>query len=186
MRNDVKVAVVIPAYKVVDHLKDVILSIPDDIHHIIVVDDNCPYSSGKEAEKLNRKNIIVIYHEQNQGVGGSVITGYKKALELGSEIVVKMDGDGQMDPKYIKNLILPLIQNEADYAKGNRFRNFKSLKAMPKIRLFGNSGLSFFIKASSGYWNIMDPTNGYTAIHKRALEKLNLEKISKRFYFEYC
>jgi dolichol-phosphate mannosyltransferase len=182
--EDVKIAVVIPAFKVVNHIKEVISSLPREIDHIIVVDDHCPVSSGKEAEKLNRENVIVLYHDMNQGVGGAVITGYKKALELGCEIIVKMDGDGQMDPKYLNDLIAPLKNNEADYTKGNRFTHFKSLKAMPKARLLGNSGLSFLIKAASGYWNIMDPTNGYTAIHKRALLKLNLENISKRFFFE--
>ena len=182
--KDVEIAVVIPAFKVVDHIKDVISSLPREIDHIIVVDDHCPLSSGKEAEKLNRENVIVLYHDLNQGVGGAVITGYEKALELGCEIIVKMDGDGQMDPKYLNDLIAPLLKNEADYTKGNRFTYFKSLKSMPKARLFGNSGLSFLLKAASGYWNIMDPTNGYTAIHKRVLEKLDLEKISKRFFFE--
>jgi len=181
---NVKVAVVVPAYKVHDHIKGVVSSIPETIDHIVVVDDKCPHLSGREAEKLHRKNVVVIYHEVNQGVGGAVITGYKKALELGCEIMIKMDGDGQMDPKYIDKLIEPLMKNEADYTKGNRFKDFTSLKSMPRMRLFGNSALSFIIKFASGYWNIMDPTNGYTAIHKRALEKLNFERLSKRFFFE--
>jgi dolichol-phosphate mannosyltransferase len=182
--HNAKIAVVIPAYKVIDQIKDVIQSIPESIYQVIVVDDMCPYFSGKEAEKINRRNLIVMYHKENQGVGGAVITGYKKALELGCEIMVKIDGDGQMDPKYIYNLIGPLIKNEADYTKGNRFAHLPSLKSMPKIRLFGNSVLSFIVKMASGYWNIVDPTNGYTAIHKKVLEKLNLDKLSKRFYFE--
>jgi dolichol-phosphate mannosyltransferase len=184
MNNDPKIAVVVPAFKVVDSIKKVILSIPTNIDHIIVVDDHCPLSSGKEAEKINQPNVTVIYHEQNQGVGGAVITGYKKALELKCEIIVKIDGDGQMDPHFIERLIAPLIANEADYTKGNRFVNFKALKSMPKIRLFSNSLLSFMLKIVSGYWNVMDPTNGYTAIHRRVLNKLNLGKISKRFFFE--
>jgi dolichol-phosphate mannosyltransferase len=182
--GDVKIGVVIPAFKVVDHIRGVISSIPSDIKHVIVVDDHCPFGSGTEAEKLKRENVTVLYHSQNQGVGGAVITGYRKALELGCEIVVKMDGDGQMDPKYLDALITPLVRNEADYTKGNRFTFFNSLKTMPGVRLFGNSALSFLVKAASGYWNTMDPTNGYTAIHRRVLEKLNLEKISRRFFFE--
>lgn len=182
--HDVKIAVVVPAYKVADHIKDVVSSISANIVHVIVVDDKCPYASGKEVEQLNMKNVTVIYHESNQGVGGAVITGYKKALNLGCEIVVKMDGDGQMDPKYMDSLIGPLINNEADYTKGNRFVDFVALKSMPKKRLFGNSALSFFVKFASGYWNIMDPTNGYTAIHRRVLEKINLAKLSRRFFFE--
>lgn len=180
----VKKAIVIPAYKVSETIVDVINSIPDDVDEVIVVDDACPESSGRIAEGSGRKNLLVLYHDNNQGVGGAVITGYKKALELGCDIIIKMDGDGQMDPAYIQSLIEPLINNKADYAKGNRFRDFNALKSMPKVRLFGNSTLSFLVKFSSGYWNVMDPTNGYTAIHRRALDRLNLEKMSKRFFFE--
>lgn len=180
----IKKAVIIPAYKVSQQIKKVASSIPQFIDYIIVVDDKCPDSSGKEAEKINDKRIIVIYHKENLGVGGAVVTGYKKAMELGVDVFIKMDGDGQMDPRFIKELIKPLIRNEADYSKGNRFKDLITLKSMPKIRLFGNSFLSFFIKLASGYWDIMDPTNGFTAIHKRTLEKLNLEKLSKRYFFE--
>ena len=179
-----KIAAVIPAYKVANKLRDVILSLPDNIDHIIVVDDKCPCHSGKEAEKLNNDKVIVLYHEHNRGVGGAVVTGYKKAVELGCDIIVKIDGDGQMDTAYINDLITPLIGNEADYTKGNRFMNFHALRAMPKIRLFGNSILSFLLKIASGYWNIIDPTNGYIAIHRRVLDKLNLDRLSKGYFFE--
>lgn len=182
--QNIKTAVVIPSYKVAKTIKDVILSITEIIDYIIIVDDKCPDLSGKEAEKLNRKNIVVLYHEQNEGVGGAVITGYKKALELGCDIIIKVDGDGQMDPQYIENLIEPLVEDKADYTKGNRFKDFAALKSMPKIRILGNSTLSFLVKAASGYWNIMDPTNGFTAIHRKVLKELNLERISKRYFFE--
>ncbi|TAN42812.1 MAG: glycosyltransferase family 2 protein [Nitrospirae bacterium] len=184
MPDNTKIAVVIPSYKTAAHIKDVILAIPDNVDHIIVVDDKCPESSGKAAEATGRKNLIVLYHERNQGVGGAMMTGYKKALELNCDIAVKIDGDGQMDASYMQNLITPLKENEADYTKGNRFRDFTALKFMPWIRFFGNSILSFLLKMSSGYWNIMDPTNGYTAIHRRALEKLDPDKISKGYFFE--
>lgn len=117
-------------------------------------------------------------------LGGAVVTGYKKALELYSDIIVKIDGDGQMDVNYMQKLIQPIIDGKADYSKGNRFTDFKALRAMPKIRLFGNSGLSFLVKAASGYWNLMDPTNGYTAINKHALEELDLDNLAKRYFFE--
>lgn len=182
--HESKVAVVIPSYKVAAYIKDVIITLPDIVRFIIVIDDNCPEGSGKLAESLGIQNLIVIYNRQNKGVGGAVIAGYKKALELGCDIVIKIDGDGQMDPKYFDVLIEPLIGNQAEYAKGNRFRDLSSLKSMPKVRLVGNSALSFFIKVASGYWDIADPTNGYTAIHRRMLEKLNLEKLSKGFFFE--
>lgn len=179
-----KIAVVIPAYKVADFIEGVISSIPENIDLIILVDDKCPDASGKKAEGLNRGNVVVLYKEQNKGVGGAVITGYKKALELGCDIIVKMDGDGQMDPAFIGALITPLLKDEADYVKGNRFRDFKNLKCMPKVRIFGNSALSFLVKAASGYWNIMDPTNGFTAVQSRVLKELNLDKLANRYFFE--
>lgn len=184
--NPVKTAVVIPAYKVNGQIEDVVLSVQkiDSVSHIIVVDDKCPYCSGEKAEKLNLEKLTVIYHDENKGVGGAVVTGYMKAIELNCDIIIKVDGDGQMDPMHIPDLIEPLEKGDADYIKGNRFKNLQALKAMPRIRLFGNSILSFLVKAASGYWNIMDPTNGYTAIHRHILEKLDLNKIEKRYFFE--
>ncbi len=178
------IAVVIPSYKVAKHIQNVINSIPEFIDFIIVIDDKCPQNSGKIAQNLNNKKVIVVFHEKNLGVGGAVVSGYKKALELGAEVVIKMDGDGQMNPDFINDLIEPILNNQADYTKGNRFNDFNALKSMPKIRLFGNSMLSFLVKVSSGYWNIMDPTNGYTAINCKAIKGLNLDFLSKRYFFE--
>ena len=142
-----KIAVVIPAYRVSDTIEQVLQTLPEFIDHIIVVDDACPVFSGQIAEKVDNSKITVIYHENNQGVGGAVITGYKKAMDFDCEIAIKVDGDGQMNPEYIPDLIKPLISNEADYAKGNRFYDFDALRAMPKIRLFGNNMLSFMEKS---------------------------------------
>jgi glycosyltransferase involved in cell wall biosynthesis len=182
MLKNQKIAVVIPAYNVLKHLKDVIISIPDFVDKIIVVDDKCPQNSGKIVENLDR--VTVIYHSKNQGVGGAVFSGYKEAIKQECDIVVKIDGDGQMDTAYLQNLITPLIDNKADYTKGNRFFDLTKLKTMPKMRLFGNSVLSFLVKAASGYWNIMDPTNGYTAITKKAIKLLEYRSIDKRYFFE--
>ena len=178
------IVVVIPAYKVKKYIENVVQNIPEFVTKIIVIDDGCPEHSGKYLESYDFDRVVVIHHEENQGVGGAILSGYRKALELGADIIVKVDGDGQMDPSYMEKLIAPLVKGKADYTKGNRFKDFKALKAMPKVRLFGNSALSFLLKLSSGYWNIMDPTNGYTAISKGALEGLDLNSISKRYFFE--
>ncbi len=178
------ISVVIPSYKVSKYILDVIKDIPEFVNHIIIVDDKCPQNSGQIAKTSSDNRVIICYHEKNLGVGGAVITGYKKALELNSDIVIKIDGDGQMDVNYMQKLIQPILDGKADYTKGNRFTDFKALRAMPKVRLFGNSGLSFLVKAASGYWNLMDPTNGYTAINKHALEELDLDNIAKRYFFE--
>jgi len=182
MIKNKKIAVVIPSYRVKNFLREVVLDLPEFIDFVIVVDDKCPEESYKEVENLDK--VFVIHHEVNQGVGGAVVSGYKKAINLNADIVVKIDGDGQMDSNYILPLITPLLENKADYTKGNRFRDFKALKSMPKIRLFGNSVLSFLIKMASGYWSMMDPTNGFTAITKETLLDLDLDKLSKRYFFE--
>lgn len=179
-----RIAVVIPAYKVKKYILEVVQTLPDFIDDIIVIDDKCPQESGRFIQSLNILDVTIVYHEINQGVGGAIISGYKKAIELQSDIIIKVDGDGQMDPNHIEKLIEPILDNKADYTKGNRFSDFKALKQMPKIRLFGNSALSFLVKASSGYWNMMDPTNGFTAITKEAIWGLDIDKLSKRYFFE--
>ncbi len=118
------------------------------------------------------------------GVGGAVITGYRAALRLNVEIFIKLDGDGQMDPTLIPLLSEPILCGNADYAKGNRFFNPEDVQTMPAIRIFGNAVLSFFTKISTGYWNVFDPTNGFTAIHRSVLQILPLNKIDNRYFFE--
>jgi len=179
-----RIAVVIPAYKVRSHLENVVRKLPEFIDEVIVVDDACPEKSYEVLDVIDIKKLIIINHKINMGVGGALISGYKKALSLGTDIVVKVDGDGQMDASYISLLIEPILDGNADYTKGNRFYDFNALKQMPKMRLFGNSALSFLVKMSSGYWNIMDPTNGFTAINKKSLRDLDLDSLSKRYFFE--
>ena len=182
-----KIAIVIPAYRVKEKIIQVLNSVQEFVDYVIVVDDCCPQESGKfiQSQKITSiKNLEVIFHQKNKGVGGAVITGYRRALELECDVIVKVDGDGQMDLDYLSKLIAPILSGESDYAKGNRFVDFKMLRKMPKIRLIGNSILSFLLKVVSGYWNIMDPTNGYTAISIKALENINSEKISERYFFE--
>ena len=113
-----------------------------------------------------------------------MLTGFKKALELGAQVVVKIDGDHQMDPAHIPALVTPLLEGKADYAKGNRFRDFESLRHMPLVRRIGNLGLSFLTKAATGYWNCFDPTNGFFAIRAEMLKELPLERIDRRYFFE--
>lgn len=186
-----RIAVVIPCYQVTEHIVDVLTALPNYIDNVIVVDDGCPQGSGQVvAQWLDRNEGLLnfqctlLHHAKNQGVGRAVITGYQQALTLNADIVVKMDGDNQMDSQYLPKLLAPLLQERAHYTKGNRFYDFTALKAMPKIRLFGNSCLSFCVKGVSGYWHLMDPTNGYTAIVGSALQIVSLEKIATDYFFE--
>ena len=180
-----RIAVVIPCYKVKDHIRSVIAKIGPEVERIYAVDDHCPEGSGDFIEAIVKDpRVQVLRHEANKGVGGAVMTGYRAALEDGLDIVVKVDGDGQMDPALLPLFVEPLIAGEADYAKGNRFFSVTAVRDMPLKRLLGNAGLSFMTKLSSGYWSIFDPTNGYTAIHARALASLDLRTLSERYFFE--
>jgi glycosyltransferase involved in cell wall biosynthesis len=183
--NKSLIAVVIPSYKVCDHILEVINKIGMEVSRIYVVDDCCPDGSGDFVKNHCRdERVRIIKNLKNQGVGGAVMAGYAAALDDGMEIIVKIDGDGQMDPSLIPAFVNPIISGDADYTKGNRFFYLEELHAMPKLRLFGNAVLSFMTKLSSGYWDLFDPTNGYTAIHKDAAKHLPLEKISRRYFFE--
>ena len=180
-----KIAVVVPAYRITQHIHDVITLMPDIVWRIFVIDDACPDASGKFVEKnLNDDRIRVIYHEDNQGVGGAVMSGYRAAIADGADVIVKVDGDGQMDPGLIPYFVEPILSGDADYTKGNRFYDLEEIRAMPPVRLFGNAILSLMTKLSSGYWNLFDPTNGYTAIHADVARHLPFKKISQRYFFE--
>ena len=179
-----KIAVVIPAYKCSEQIGSVIHSIPSFVDIIIVVDDASPDNLHDKVIKINDTRITYIRHPENKGVGGTMLTGYQKAVELGATILIKMDGDGQMDSNYIPTLILPILEGRADYTKGNRFLHRRSLVQMPKMRMIGNIGLTFLTKLASGYWNIFDPNNGFTAVHYQTLSLINPANIHHRYFFE--
>jgi glycosyltransferase involved in cell wall biosynthesis len=179
------IAVVIPCFKVKALVLGVIERVPPEVSSIHVVDDCCPEQTGRHVQAhCQDPRVSVVFHQENTGVGGATITGYIQALSIGADIVVKIDGDGQMDPADIDRFVRPILLGRADYTKGNRFFDIEMLKAMPRMRLFGNSILSLVNKIASGYWNIADPTNGYTAIHADVLRLIPLAKVDERFFFE--
>ncbi len=185
MRNGKTIAVVIPSYKVTAHIQALIANIGPEVDRIYVVDDACPEGSGRLVQaQVTDARVRVIFCESNLGVGGAVMTGYRAALADGVDCIVKVDGDGQMDPQLLPQFVAPILDGRADYTKGNRFFNLEDVQAMPFARLAGNAVLSFMCKASSGYWSIFDPTNGYTAISRQAASLLPLDKISPRYFFE--
>ena len=178
------IAVIIPAYKVAHKIELVISNIPNFVKTIIVVNDASPDSTAKVLAEITDPRLIVIHHEKNQGVGGAMITGYNHAMHIGAEILVKMDGDDQMDPKKIMDLVNPILNGKADFTKGNRFLHQTQLKSMPLIRRIGNWGLTFLVKVASGYWNIFDPSNGYTAMHIEVWKHINKRRIAMDYFFE--
>jgi glycosyltransferase involved in cell wall biosynthesis len=180
-----RIAVIIPCYRVQSKILDVIARIQADIAAIYVVDDACPLRVGDLVDKEVRDpRVRVIRRAENGGVGAATMTGMAAGAADGADILVKIDGDGQMDPALIPSLVRPLLSSQADYAKGTRFFAPEYLVDMPVVRLLGNSVLSLLAKLSSGYWNIMDPTNGFIAMHATIFRLLPHGKIAERFFFE--
>jgi dolichol-phosphate mannosyltransferase len=178
------IAVVIPAYRCADQITETITTIPGWVQHIIVVDDCSPDDLTERVNHIDDNRLYYIRHEVNKGVGAAFKTGCHKAMELEADILVKMDGDGQMDPSQLPKLVEPLLNNRADYTKGNRFWDLKELREMPGLRVFGNMILSFLLKLASGYWHLFDPTNGYIAVSSYLFSNINLDKIDNRYFFE--
>ena len=176
---------VAPCYKVKAHILDVIAKVPPWVEGIVCVDDACPEGSGAFIEE-NAKDprVVVVKLPQNRGVGGATMAGYREAIARGGQVLVKVDGDDQMDLGYMAHLVAPILLGEADYAKGNRFTSISHLTTMPPVRVFGNAALSFAAKLSTGYWNIFDPTNGYTAIEGQVARMAIEKRVSQRFFFE--
>ncbi|NTV93402.1 MAG: glycosyltransferase family 2 protein [Chlorobiaceae bacterium] len=180
-----QISVVIPCYRVKRQIADVLSNIGPEVSQIFIIDDVCPDSTGDFVrQNFNDPRITVLVNRENLGVGGAVIAGYRVAVASGADVIVKIDGDGQMNPRIIPKFVAPIIRRQADYTKGNRFYDLKNISRMPSARIFGNTLLSFMTKLSTGYWHIFDPTNGFTAIDARLVPHLPLDQVSKRYFFE--
>lgn len=180
-----QIAVVVPCYRVSKHIHRVLADVGPEVCRIYVVDDCCPEGTGDlVARECTDPRIQVLRNPVNLGVGGTVMNGYRQAIADAMDVVVKIDGDGQMDPRLVPRLVAPIIARQADYVKGNRFYDLSQIHRMPKARLVGNAVLSFMSKFSTGYWSVFDPTNGFTAIAVPVAAILPFEKISERFFFE--
>ncbi|MHC1625141.1 MAG: glycosyltransferase family 2 protein, partial [Methermicoccaceae archaeon] len=185
MYRDNKIAVVVPAYNEEELIGDTLDSIPDYVDRVYVVDD-CSKDRTPDIIKEYTKNpkFVHIRHERNKGVGAAIVSGYKRALEDGIDIIAVMAGDNQMDPEHLPSILDPIVEGKADYTKGNRLFSRDYRKGMSKWRFLGNSILTFLTKIASGYWQLMDPQNGYTAISREALEAVNPDSIYP--WYGYC
>jgi len=176
--RELRVAVVIPAYNERAKIADTVASVPAAADHVVVVDDA---SSDGTAEAAAAPRVEVLRHPDNRGVGGAIVTGYRRALALGADVAVVMAGDGQMDPADFPAVVAPIADDRADYVKGNRFLHPELWSAMPKSRIVGNALLSAATRVTSGYRHVFDSQCGYTAIHRRALAALDLDAVWTRY-----
>ncbi len=183
--SDADIWVVIPCYGVKNQITRVLEKMPRWVKGIVLVDDVCPQASVDHAISVCRdKRLRSVRNETNMGVGGAVLAGYAEAIRNGARLIVKVDGDDQMDLRLMPLLVLPILLGKADYTKGNRFSSLSHVQGMPTMRVFGNSVLSFLSKISTGYWGVFDPTNGYTAIDAHVAREILPRKIAKRYFFE--
>jgi len=184
MYDGLRVAVVVPALNEEALIARTVSTMPDLVDHVIVVDDASADATAEKARAAGDDRVEVIVHEQNQGVGGAILSGHRRAIEMGADVSVVMAGDAQMDPDHLPALLDPIAADGYDFAKADRFFDFGSYQGMPRTRVIGNVVVGFLAKASSGYWHLFDPLNGYTAVRTDALRRLPLDRVRRDYSFE--
>ena len=178
------VSVVVPAYNEETQIARVIDTMPECVDRIVIIDDCSPDRTSEVVQAhpaTAAGRVHLIRHEQNQGVGGAIATGYKWSRDNGFNIAVVMAGDGQMDPEDLPAILDPVVDGEADYTKGNRLVTGEAFRKIPKVRFFGNAVLSLLTKIASGYWHVADSQTGYTAINQAALLAIDWDNMFKRY-----
>ena len=204
MYKGATVGVVVPAYNESGFVGEVIETIPEFVDRVYAVDDGSSdrtwdemqaaawrvneraatvASAAPDGGATSTRQVVTLRHEDNRGVGAAITTGYREALADGMDVVAVMNGDGQMDPEILDRIVDPVVEGEADYAKGNRLNDAHHRAAMSGWRLFGNVVLTFLTRVASGYWRTTDPQNGYTAISREALEALDFDVLHDHYGF---
>lgn len=180
MHGGCSVGVVVPAYNEERQIGKVLETMPEFVDHIIVVDDRSSDATLERCrewqDRLGRR-LTVIEQTKNQGVGAAITAGYRRAVDLGIDVVAVMAGDGQMDPNDLTFIIDPVINGKADYSKGNRLFTGEAWRKTPHVRYLGNAFLSMLTKIASGYWHVADSQSGYTSISRNALLAIDLDRV---------
>lgn len=179
-----RIAAVVPAFNEEKMIATVIETMPDFVDEIVIVDDCSTDATSAVVSSSTDPRVRLIRHDVNTGVGGAIISGHRAAMAAGSDVNVVMAGDAQMDPAYLPALLERVTTQGYGFAKANRFFSPESFRGMPKHRIFGNIVLSFMTKLASGYWNLFDPQNGYTAIRTEVLRRIDLDRVAPRYSFE--
>jgi glycosyltransferase involved in cell wall biosynthesis len=178
-----RVAVVIPAYNEEQLIAPTVSGVPEFVDRIFVVDDRSKDGTVAAVSGLNDPRVELIEHERNEGVGGAIISGYRRALAERMDVTAVMAADSQMDPGDLEALVAPVARGEVDYAKANRLFTGQAWQLIPRYRYLGNAVLSLLTKVASGYWHVADSQSGYTAVGLPMLELLDLDRIYRRYGF---
>jgi glycosyltransferase involved in cell wall biosynthesis len=181
MYRGLTTAVVIPAFNEEIAIAAAVRAVPAFVDHVIVVDDASRDGTVRRAAAERCGKTEIIRHAANRGVGGAIVSGYRRALALGAGATAVMAGDGQMDPADLPALLDPIADSRADYVKGNRFAHPEVWRAMPAARIAGNLALSLATRVTSGYRHLFDSQCGYTAISRAALERVSLDRVFPRY-----
>jgi|SRR5215207_8114966 len=184
MFQDQSIAVVVPAFNEERLIARTIETMPELVDWIVVVDDASEDATSDRARAVADPRVQVIRHDVNRGVGGAILTGHRRAVELEADVAVVMAGDAQMDPAYLPDLVRPIVDDGYGFTKATRFFSPTSFATMPRTRLVGNIVVSFLTKLATGYWHLFDPLNGYTAISRDALTRIPLDRIRQDYSFE--
>lgn len=182
--HDHSVAVVVPAYNEEHLIAETITTIPDFVDSIIVVDDASTDATSDRASGTGDGRVTLLRNEVNTGVGGAILTGHREALRLGADVAVVMAGDAQMPPEHLERLLEPVLSGRADYSKGNRLASSQMSSEMPLVRRWGSVVLTMLTRAATGFWQLNDSQNGYTAVSRSMLERIDMESIDRRYSFE--
>lgn len=177
------IAVVVPCYNEETQIGGVITTMPAIVDKVIVVNDKSTDKTSQVIQSMVHEGgkVVLVEHENNQGVGGAIASGYKWCRDNGIDVAVVMAGDGQMNPDDLPALLDPVVNEDVDYSKGNRLFTGEAYKKIPKVRYFGNSVLSMFTKIASGYWHVADSQTGYTALNAKGLKLIDWDNMYKRY-----
>jgi glycosyltransferase involved in cell wall biosynthesis len=178
-----RVAVVVPAHDEEQLIGTTLGGIPAFVDRIYVVDDGSRDATVERARAAGDGRVEIVTHDRNRGVGAAIVTGYKRALEAGDDVVCVMAADNQMDPADLEALVTPVARGELDYAKANRLFTGQAWELIPRTRYLGNAVLSLLTKIASGYWHVADSQSGYTAISHEMLALLDLDRVYTNYGF---
>ncbi len=178
-----RVAVVVPAYNEELLVADTLRGIPDFVDRIVVVDDHSTDATAERARGVGDPRVRVVVHERNGGVGAAIVTGYEQCRDEEIDVTCVMAADNQMDPAELADLVAPVARGDVEYAKANRLFSGEAWALIPHARYLGNAVLSLLTKIASGYWHVADSQAGYTAISLGALQRLDLDRVYRRYGF---